>query len=198
MQTCDDRQVKKDQARFVLEAVLVAGECCPYYRKVACREDGNVYQIGEEWRGEDLCKISNCTLSDGEAETEVRYEVCERECEAGYQYERSDSACCGTCEAKQCKMEDGRLLSPGQVLTEDSACNRTVTCKIKDGKPQIERSSVSCPALPADCPSSSIRLDAQGCCQECVVCRDGDQVQRYPGEVWRSDNCTTCTCQGET
>ena len=200
VQTCDDRQVKKDQGKYVLEEVKVPGRCCPDYKKVACRDSGNIYQIGEGWRGGDLCRISNCTLRDGEAETEVSYEICESEtdCQEGYQYETSPGTCCGACVAKQCRMEDGTMMSPGQTVTDNSACNKPVRCEIVNGTPLIERSSAPCPALPADCPPASQRLDSSGCCKVCVTCRDQHNVTRNPGDSWKSDNCTSCTCQGDT
>ena len=45
VQRCDNRQVSKDQGRYVLEPEYTPGVCCPDYKKVACKDGENVYQV---------------------------------------------------------------------------------------------------------------------------------------------------------
>ena len=45
VESCDDRQYRRDQANYVLQELRVDGQCCPDFRKVACRHGGNIYQV---------------------------------------------------------------------------------------------------------------------------------------------------------
>ena len=47
VQRCDNRQVSKDQGRYVLEPEYTPGVCCPDYKKVACKDGETVYQVKE-------------------------------------------------------------------------------------------------------------------------------------------------------
>ena len=45
VESCDDRQLRRDQANYVLQELRVDGQCCPDFRRLACRHGGNIYQV---------------------------------------------------------------------------------------------------------------------------------------------------------
>ena len=45
VERCDDRQFRRDQSDYVLQEVQLDGQCCPDFRKLACRHGGNIYQV---------------------------------------------------------------------------------------------------------------------------------------------------------
>ena len=154
------------------------------------------YQIGDSWRGLDLCQVYTCDLREGEAERSLTETRCETECGEGEVFSPSSTQCCGRCVPSHCLLQDGTKLEAGQsVEAAGSACNTSVRCSIVNGAAVIEKSSQSCPTLPADCPPASVRL--QGCCEVCLRCSSGN-ITRNIGDYWKADSCTTCTCRGES
>ena len=45
VESCDDRQYKRDLTNYVLQELKVEGQCCPDFRKLACRHGDNIYQV---------------------------------------------------------------------------------------------------------------------------------------------------------
>ena len=75
VESCDDRQYRRDQADYVLQEVRVEGQCCPDYRKLACRHGGNIYQVSHLTTPEKYLNIfiNKRLATRGEAWTSARF-----------------------------------------------------------------------------------------------------------------------------
>ena len=51
VQRCDNKELVKEQMKYVMVPVQSEGICCPEYNRVACKDGDSVYQVS------NLCKI---------------------------------------------------------------------------------------------------------------------------------------------
>ena len=45
VQRCDNKELMKEQKRYVMEPVQNEGICCPDYKRTACKDGDSVYQV---------------------------------------------------------------------------------------------------------------------------------------------------------
>ena len=45
VQRCDNKELMKEQKRYVMEPVQNEGVCCPDYKRIACKDGDSVYQV---------------------------------------------------------------------------------------------------------------------------------------------------------
>ncbi|XP_070162344.1 hemocytin isoform X2 [Polyergus mexicanus] len=150
------------ESEYEVEERKIPEKCCPEYIKTACRNDGQIYKIGERWRSlADNCVIETCVGPNVTKHKEI--EVCSTQCAPGWSYRESeDGKCCGECKQAFCVFED-TLYPPGTTWSSDDNCT-IYTCMGKDGQLSLAVSPVACPDI-TDCPAESIYYDQ--CCKRC-------------------------------
>ena len=193
VQRCDNKELRKEQMKYVMVPVQMEGICCPKYNKVACKDGDSIhkvnktsassttddhfdFQVGQSWSTDNLCKTKTCVLKNGEIETESQIKECSTQCQQGFEYQPSVSECCGKCIPKWCVMDNGTKLIPGETVPGDE-CEEFV-CKIVNGLPVIEKLTTKCPP-------------------KTPQCKDNLNQTRNIGDDWNMDICTKCHCSGK-
>ncbi|XP_015177061.1 PREDICTED: hemocytin [Polistes dominula] len=153
-----------DEEEYVIEKYFLPDTCCPVTVKTACRDNGRIYQIGEQWKHPtNDCITQICTSKDNGAIKASDYKTCSEDCPMGWKYQAPiDDKCCGECQQMYCVYEN-MLYEPDETWSSDDNCT-TYTCLEKDNQFMIIRSSVDCPDV-THCPKESLYND--GCCQKC-------------------------------
>ena len=81
----------------MLKEENISGECCPYFKRIACKANGQIHQvsgivnlillvnkylqIGANWTNENKCETKLCSLVDSEAQIISSKIVCNVTCE---------------------------------------------------------------------------------------------------------------------
>ena len=139
----------------------------------------NVYfdvKVGQRWVTDNLCHSKTCVLNNGEIETESQIKECSTQCQQGFEYQPSETECCGKCEPKLCVMDDGTKLIPGVTVPGDGC--EEFECHIVNKVPIIKKLTTLCP------PKYS-------------GCKDNLNQTRNIGDDWNKDRCTKCHCSGK-
>jgi len=176
VQRCDNKELIKEQRKYVMMPVQIEGVCCPEYNRVACKDGNSVYQVGQRWVTDNLCHSKTCVLNNGEIETESQIKECSTQCQQGFEYRPSETECCGKCEPKSCVMDDGTKLIPGVTVPGDGC--EEFECHIVNKEPIIKKLTTLCP------PKYS-------------GCKDDLNQTRNIGDDWNMDRCTKCHCSDE-
>ncbi|XP_040264816.1 intestinal mucin-like protein [Bufo bufo] len=173
-----------------------------------CIEDGAIYQIGQQiLANRTSCKACTCS-EDKDPTTGFNTFVCKPvlcmiHCPEGYDYEASNSDCCGTCVQKSCivKAPDGSnyVLKPGESrFLSDDNCTR-YTCEVYENTFITSSNTQVCPTIDAkECTSGLFEKTPDGCCSICKApktCR----VQTNVTEITQngcSANVSLSYCEG--
>ncbi|XP_072943853.1 hemocytin-like [Epargyreus clarus] len=180
-------------AAAVLEPRAVPFACCPVPVYVACKHQGNVYKIGENWTStENVCESYVCSQrDDGKLEVLTTVQSCHTDCQAGWSYEPAapeSDKCCGKCVPVACVV-DGQLKDIGSVWTSDDFCTN-YTCINVNGTLQVKSSNETCPEV-SEAMKKEFVLNEEKvpgkCCPKIkpVACRVDDKVYQV-GEKWTS------------
>lgn len=133
-------------------------------------------KVGQRWVTDNLCHSKTCVINNGEIETESQIKECSTQCQPGFEYQPSESECCGQCEPKWCVMEDGAKLIPGVTVPGDGC--EEFECNIVNRIPTIKKLTTLCPSKYSGC-------------------KDNLNQTRNKGDVWNKDGCTKCHCSGK-
>ena len=134
-------------------------------------------KVGQKWVTDNLCHSKTCVLKNGEIETESQIKECSTQCQPGFEYQPSESECCGKCEpAMWCIMEDGTKLNPGVRIPGDGC--EEFECNIVNKIPTIKKLTTLCPSKHSGC-------------------KDNLNQTRNIGDDWNKDRCTKCHCSGK-
>ncbi len=62
----------------------------------------------------------------------------------------------------------------------------------------LQHETTACPPISPSCPPEHRRTDPSGCCTVCLQCTDSAGTVHNIGDTWRVDDCTRCTCTGDS
>lgn len=67
---------------FEYKSYRVEGECCEKNEQIACKVEGQVYEVNETWPSPDgdKCKTFTCVDKDNKLSKQVSLEKCKKEC----------------------------------------------------------------------------------------------------------------------
>lgn len=110
---------------YVYELEPVFGQCCSEFKKVACKDDGIVYNIGDTWSPrDDYCIIVACTESPMGIQKITQITSCDTKCELGWEYipaSPESKECCGSCKSMGC-VENGVVRKIGETWSSSDFC----------------------------------------------------------------------------
>ncbi|CAK1581500.1 unnamed protein product [Parnassius mnemosyne] len=189
--------------QFVLEPRPVPYQCCPQPAQVACRDQNNIYKVGENWTSPlNPCESYQCVrVGDGQLDRVTTVRHCEEDCQPGWEYvpaEENSGQCCGKCKPVACVCED-KLHPIGETWTSADFCTN-YTCVDLNGTLQVQSSNETCPKLSEQMQKQfvlTVEKVPGKCCPkvEPVACRVEDKVYQV-GENWTSptDACESYQC----
>ncbi|GFY77264.1 hemocytin, partial [Trichonephila inaurata madagascariensis] len=168
---CPKPEEFPDAEKYVREEIHIPGACCPKYRRTACKANGIMYQIGEEWPSPtgDRCKSYKCVEDKGEAGILEKSTICDKTCPDFAIYlepSPESNRCCGECKPIACE-EAGILYQDGQTWTSVSKPCYKAECSVNENGTHIVYRGQSCPIMPDNCPVENIKTDPKGCCTYC-------------------------------
>lgn len=126
-------EVLKD---YVVNVTKPDKECCEESEIIACKYEGQVYQVDEVWIASDNpCKNFKCSKLDNTRLAKVEYmTTCNTTCPLGFTYKPEDSSsdkCCGSCQQTSCIIE-GEIKSIGETWASKDYCTK-FNCTNTDG-----------------------------------------------------------------
>eukprot|EP00079_Xenopus_tropicalis_P034880 XP_017948651.1 PREDICTED: mucin-5AC-like [Xenopus tropicalis] len=154
--------------------------CCGSCIKVACPvkmsdNSVNILKPGETFTPvDDKCITYTCKP---DLEVETLKEKCaineQSQCPEGYEYEKPDGKCCGSCKQVECVMSTSdnstKTMKPDETYTpKDDKC---ITYKCSPTY-DIIKIMESCPPFDAnECKEKqgTVKMSANGCCQLCEI-----------------------------
>lgn len=126
---CQPIESSPDFPEYILEAIPVQNECCPTFKRTACKHEGTVYNAGEEWAATpDNCVISRCVKTDTGIEKRSVVKECDVSCDLGWEYAPAapdSKECCGSCKPVGCVV-DGNVRKIGEQWTSKDYCTNYV------------------------------------------------------------------------
>nr|XP_045589560.1 kielin/chordin-like protein isoform X1 [Procambarus clarkii] len=174
------------------QKVTPSGECCPEWRCSGCTDNGGKYHPLYHVWSSDPCTNHTCTI-DG-IETVVKT------CYTGPAPHQSCQKytplkdCCPRWRCRGCFDFDGIFHDLGERWSTDDPCVFLV-CTEKGISRNVTECVDSSPLHPG-----CFKYKALGeCCSKwnCSGCTDANGTHHALHEVWKSDDCTTHTCQSD-
>ncbi|XP_073969601.1 hemolectin isoform X3 [Rhodnius prolixus] len=154
---------------YVYVPEVVNGKCCPIYKRRACKQGQQEYEVGSIWPSSDgnPCINLTCTLGpNGEITKQESVETCKKNCKEGWKYVEPvemSNVCCGECKPQGC-LVDGIVHEKDSTWMSEDNCT-TYNCFIdNDDGMQVVASTEKCPFI-NDCPAERIYQDK--CCKKC-------------------------------
>lgn len=106
IKSCARLEDSPDNRDYVLTYEPIPYECCSDIKRAACKYNGKVYNVSEEWFVDgDYCTKYRCSNIDGVLQKTPRQIKCNTECNQGFEYvppSAESKTCCGTCKQVQC------------------------------------------------------------------------------------------------
>ncbi|XP_046603352.1 hemocytin isoform X1 [Neodiprion virginianus] len=200
---CTSIDIHPDVNDFVLEVVQPENQCCPNFKRIACKDQNNTYSIGDVWRpnSADACATMECINNTNGVQKQLKLNKCNTDCEKGYEYREQENKgvkCCGQCVPVACVV-NGEVKNIGEKWQSDDHCTN-YSCLAIDGSLQVEGFTETCKQIDASELQEfeiEIRPVSGKCCSEFIKtgCRYNGTVHK-PGEKWISSNdvCLTEMC----
>ncbi|GIY68776.1 von Willebrand factor, partial [Caerostris darwini] len=171
--TVDGCTPMEESRDYVLQEVKVPGKCCPEIVRKLCKDDdGNVYQVGQQWSDPDDACIKYVCEDRGGGEIEKTKSVINcTECPRTAMYfppSKILGQCCGICRVTKCE-DDDQLYEVGDTwVNPDQPCREAECIKEHDAVKTVYTKK-PCPVVPKDCPEDQIIPDEDGCCETCNI-----------------------------
>ncbi|KAG7205161.1 hypothetical protein KM043_018256 [Ampulex compressa] len=201
---CMNMEEHPDFLDFVLEEVLLETKCCPGFKRSACKNGNEVYNVGETWvpNFEDVCTYMECVEEANKGiQKQMNVRDCNTTCPVGYEYSFLNDktiSCCGTCVQIACIIGKD-LKNVGEEWFSNDHCTR-YSCDSIDGNILVRAITQKCAEIdPMDEEEFELekRLIPHHCCPEIVktACRYRGQIYQ-PGQRWKSlsNSCVTEIC----
>ncbi|GIY80059.1 von Willebrand factor [Caerostris extrusa] len=171
--TVDGCTPMEESRDYVLQEVKVPGKCCPEIVRKLCKDDdGNVYEVGQQWSDPDDACIKYVCEDRGGGEIEKTKSVINcTECPRTAMYfppSKILGQCCGICRVTKCE-DDDQLYEVGDTWVNlDQPCREAECIKEHDTVKTVYTKK-PCPVVPKDCPEDQIVPDEDGCCETCNI-----------------------------
>ncbi|XP_012135564.1 hemolectin [Megachile rotundata] len=192
---------------FVMEEIVLADKCCPAFERIACKDNGRIYQVGEVWQPnvEDSCTSIECIKDEDIIQKQVKVQECSVVCDLGFEYRPSDNksiSCCGRCTPVACVFGN-QLRNVGEEWYSNDSCTK-YSCKSSNETVFVESVTEKCPQIDI-AEESEYEIEKRyipgQCCPQFVKigCRHNGMIYK-PGEKWKSpdDICVTEVCGSES
>lgn len=182
------------QVGFTSVVSVPEGKCCPEHTfepKGVCVHEGSEYQPRSSV---PVATCQSCTCTNEVDPSSKLFKIvcefqqCDKNCEKGYEYVRTDSdKCCGKCVQTQCVVNVNgteQLLMQGQIWSPPENKCEHYTC-VKSGETlTMTRSHIVCPPFEQrNCQPDTIQTVANGCCKICVEREKACKLQSMETEI---------------
>ncbi|XP_056642321.1 hemocytin [Diorhabda sublineata] len=180
---------------FVVEIKPVEGECCEKQILKSCKINNNVVEIGETWQSPtDKCKTFTCyDKGNNELVIKETMHTCKTDCEKGWEYQESETECCGKCIQASCVLE-GEVKEEGETWKSPDNCT-TFSCEKIGDQFSIVTNQETCPPIDPSCDPKYII--SNGCCQFCnvttesqVKCLAVEKPEKQTVGILKESDCT--------
>ncbi|XP_006877059.1 PREDICTED: mucin-5AC [Chrysochloris asiatica] len=174
------------------------GECCPGQKCIydVCVVNGSLYLPGAVVSS-SVCETCTCQAA-GDPETDpfvvvCETQICNRHCQAGFEYRVPSGQCCGSCVQVACVVNTSdssvHLFYPGETWSDPRNHCETHECEQHRDGLVVVTTKKACP--PLTCKQDQARLSEDGCCFYCPPQNKSTCAVSHKQEVIRDRGCSS-------